>query len=502
MKMKRRVAWLCLLIGCALPGHADTSRQLVVHKKDGSKVSFVLSSYPEISFSNRTLQVAVGTSRTSFQIDEVAEYNFEDNSTAPDLITGKSVEGTEMTFLIYDETAKRVQVGNSQCAINRYTSGTLTIPQKVENYSVVRIGEKAFSGCSYLKAIIVPNTAVSVYGGAFENCPGLEHIILRGSISKLRYGSNIATNNGVPSKIPIYVRKDLVEDYKKDTEWARYNIKGYRLGDANDDDKINVLDIAHDANKILGNPRADFNFAGGDANEDGKINVLDIATIANVILGRMSLSRAAQNDDMPQDRGNKLKLNLNRQGKLELDFEGDEEFMAFQFKANLPDGVELDDVNMAANQDDDYQLMYNRNEDGSYTVMGYSASRTILSEGPILNMKLNGGASDLAIDDILFATTNEEGISFARLTAEAPLSIETPAYAETPDIRVNYSSNDLLHIDYVPASSRVLFYAVSGQDYSNRISKANGQAEISLESLPQGVYIIKVDNQSLKIIRK
>lgn len=501
MIIKRRIAWLCMLFGLALPGHANTSRQLVVHKKDGSKVSFVLSSYPELSFSNRTLQVTVGSSKTSFQIDDVAEYNFEEAGNAPNLITGKSVEGTEMSFLVYDETNKRVQVGNNSCAINSFTSGTLTIPESIDDYSVMRIGEKAFSGCKYLKAIIVPNKVVAIYGGAFEDCSGLEHIILRGNFSKLRYGSNIATINGIPTNIPFYVKKDIVADYKKDTEWAHYNIKGYRLGDANDDDKINVLDIAHDANKILGKPHTDFNFAGGDANEDGKINVLDIATIANVILGRLSLSRTAKDDEL-QHRENKLKLSLDHQDNLVLGIEGDGDFMAFQFKVNLPDGVELDDVCMTANQNDDYQLMCNQNEDGTCTVIGYSASRTILSEGPILSMKLNGHAGDIAIDDILFAMTNEEGVSFTRLTAEAPLSIETPAYAKTPDIQVSYSSNELLHIDKIPASSRVLFYAVSGQDYSNRVTKANGQAEVSLALLPQGVYIIKVDNQSLKIIRK
>ena len=80
--MRRRIAWLCLLLGLALPGHADTSRQLVVHKKNGSRVSFVLSSYPEISFSNRTLHVTVGSNRTSFQIDDVAEYYFENDLSA------------------------------------------------------------------------------------------------------------------------------------------------------------------------------------------------------------------------------------------------------------------------------------------------------------------------------------------------------------------------------------------------------------------------------------
>ena len=496
----RRLTWLCLLFGLALAGHAETGKQLVVHKKNGSKVSFVLSSYPEITFSNRVLQVTVGTNKTSFQIDDVAEYNFEAASNDSKLITGKSEEGTEMSFLVYDETKKRVQVGNNSCAINSYTSGTLTIPKSIDDYSVLRIGEKAFSGCKYLKAIIVPNTVVAVYGGAFEDCSGLEHIILRGSFSKLRYGSNIATINGIPTNIPFYVKKDIVADYKKDAEWSRYNIKGYRLGDANDDDKINMLDIAHDANKILGKPHADFNFAGGDANEDGRVNMLDIATVANVILGKISLSRAMQTDKPTES---KLELTDEGQGELKLNLlNGKENFMAFQFKMNVPDGVEVEYVRLATEQAKDYQVMYNRTDDGSFMVIGYSANRSTLCNGAILSMKLSRQTSDVSIEDILFATPDEEGFTFNSLTPETPLSIEHLQAVGTPDIRVSHLSEEFVRIENIPSSAHVRLYAVNGQDYSNNVAIYDGQAEISLAYLPQGVYIINVGNQSIKIIRK
>ena len=61
------------------------------------------------------------------------------------------------------------------------------------------------------------------------------------------------------------------------------NVNGSTLGDTNDDDNINVLDVIIMVNMILGD--AEVNLNTGDMNGDGLINVSDVVLLINNILG-------------------------------------------------------------------------------------------------------------------------------------------------------------------------------------------------------------------------
>jgi len=76
---------------------------------------------------------------------------------------------------------------------------------------------------------------------------------------------NVASNGGSVS-IPITM-----------------NVNGSTLGDTNDDDNINVLDVIIMVNMILGD--AEINLNTGDMNGDGLINVSDVVLLINNILG-------------------------------------------------------------------------------------------------------------------------------------------------------------------------------------------------------------------------
>ena len=79
-------------------------------------------------------------------------------------------QGQTLYFNIVDGNA---QVANSDTNLTE----SLTIPSSVTyngtTYSVTSIGEYAFSGCSGLTSLTIPNSVTSIGSEAFRDCSGL-----------------------------------------------------------------------------------------------------------------------------------------------------------------------------------------------------------------------------------------------------------------------------------------------------------------------------------------
>ena len=62
-------------------------------------------------------------------------------------------------------------------------SGDIVIPSTVSyqgvSYNVAIIANGAFSACSGLTSVIIPNSVTSIGGGAFRNCTGLTQELYR-----------------------------------------------------------------------------------------------------------------------------------------------------------------------------------------------------------------------------------------------------------------------------------------------------------------------------------
>ena len=58
------------------------------------------------------------------------------------------------------------------------------------------------------------------------------------------------------------------------------------LGDLNQDDNINILDVIVLVNIILGDIPTEYQLLSGDINQDSVINILDVISLVNIILNR------------------------------------------------------------------------------------------------------------------------------------------------------------------------------------------------------------------------
>ena len=104
--------------------------------------------------------------------------------------TSYTEEGVAVSYYFLDEYSNYCYVGGNddqmsgmpQPAINRSTTGSLTIPENVlyngHQYGVVRIDMNAFAGCTGLTSVTLPESIAGISMNAFDGCTGLKSIKL------------------------------------------------------------------------------------------------------------------------------------------------------------------------------------------------------------------------------------------------------------------------------------------------------------------------------------
>ena len=83
-------------------------------------------------------------------------------------------DGVTYSFAVSDGNAEIVSVSGA--------NGSITIPSKLETYSVTAIGDKAFLGQTELEKAVLPKTLTAIGGSAFAGCSALTELTIPDSV--------------------------------------------------------------------------------------------------------------------------------------------------------------------------------------------------------------------------------------------------------------------------------------------------------------------------------
>lgn len=101
---------------------------------------------------------------------------------ADDVFTVNTIEGVPMTIRVTSETQRKCEVA----FIPRNTTGTVTIPEWANDYSVEGIGYGAFKECRQLTNVIIPEGIAEIGEEAFSGCRQLTNVIIPEGVTWIR----------------------------------------------------------------------------------------------------------------------------------------------------------------------------------------------------------------------------------------------------------------------------------------------------------------------------
>lgn len=197
----------------------------------------------------------------------------------------------------------------------------------------------------------------------------------------------------------------------------------YIPGDANKDETVDVADAVAVVNYVINKPGDNFSIEAADINSDGEVDVFDVTKIIAVILSRNN-SRAvtrAMNEVALED----INLYVNN-NHVELGINGVERFSAFQLDVEVPEGTEMTDVALTANNTS-HNLQFAKVKDGLYRVIGVSMNNATLTSfsDKLMELQFSGSANgDLHVGNVVFVSSDGEKTFFKSRSIDM-MDIET-----------------------------------------------------------------------------
>ena len=117
---------------------------------------------------------------------------------------------------------------------DKHYTGDLELPEKVEYYGsyykVTAINERAFSGSSELRSVVLPSVMNKIGSYAFEGCTGLEKLVVKSPSAATRAATTEPTVptvdehafDDICETAVLYVPENWKEAFKASPEWRKF----------------------------------------------------------------------------------------------------------------------------------------------------------------------------------------------------------------------------------------------------------------------------------------
>ena len=159
---------------------------------------------------------------------------------------------------------------------------SITLPENLTS-----IGTSAFGSCSSLTTICIPQNVTTIGSSAFIGCDNMKSVTMMNStpITIGQYADPFPLRKMITLRVPkgckaAYASADYWREFKDIVEIGDAGL----AGDANGDGVVDVADVVAIVNYILNKPGENFNEKAADVNGDGVIDVADVVAVVNIIL--------------------------------------------------------------------------------------------------------------------------------------------------------------------------------------------------------------------------
>ncbi len=173
----------------------------------GSEAFYSCSSLTSITIPSSITSMGVGAFRHCYSLT---------NFIIPDSVTSIGSYAFNQCHSLTNISIPSDVTSIGSYAFNKCHSLTnISIPSDVTS-----IGNYAFNQCYSLTNITIPSGVTSIGDYAFNQCYSLKKVLIEGDTVKTLADSNAFGN--IPKSTMFFVKDELVEDYKDETNWTTY----------------------------------------------------------------------------------------------------------------------------------------------------------------------------------------------------------------------------------------------------------------------------------------
>ena len=123
----------------------------------------------------------------------------------------------DLNYTVLSEADGTAIVGKQDASLSGdvIIGATAVDPSTDVKYTVVAVGDEAFSGCAGLTSLVIPADVSSIGQNALANCTGLKWVVVKDGVSDIAVGADAFS--GMPATTILYVpagkRSEFVYDY-------------------------------------------------------------------------------------------------------------------------------------------------------------------------------------------------------------------------------------------------------------------------------------------------